>query len=232
MVHRISIIFLFNFCFCQWEGYDIKNISYNSSEFHSFIEGKVFNLSLNPQFFHNTKERVIIGFGLSNNFLFDHNYYREKLSGLFPKILANIFVTKNFIFHGSLSQFYISNEVIQSVNWGATIISVNSFYSPIHTSAIFCNLSGARDLSINSVSFLCASYFYLLNREIQIGLGKEMYTSRILNNSLEIPNYLKSETNFLLLGIEINKNPITITSNVRIGSDLVGFSIISTLPVI
>ncbi len=228
---KIAIILFVNIGFSQWGNFDISSYNYAPSDLKILIESIAFNLSQNPSFYHSTQERVNISFDLSQNTIFKSNEYRDRYSEFFPKFSSNIFVTKNLILMGSISQLYSKKDIIQLLSWGMIFTSEKDASFPLQTSVVFCNLSGPRDFSMGTVSIISATYLKFMNQKFQFGIGKEMYSAHFFTRDTELPKNLKGEINFLLLGLELGGNPFIITPHIRLRPNLIGFSLKLILPV-
>ena len=221
------LLFVFStFGFSQWAEVDVRD-SFTSTDIKIFVESTTFGLSLNPLPVSFSKNRVYVGVGLSNNVLFNSNIYQNKLSGWVPKFSADVFITNNLYFMGRLSQFYSGKDIVHSHNYGIALISGEDATSPWQSSVVFCNLKGPQDFGLRSISLSIATLVQVSDHQIQIGLGKEMYSARFFLEDAKIlfPNGMKGEINYILLGMHLKRNSIGIIPQIRFNPGLIRTSI-------
>ncbi len=222
---RIVLFMFFTFGFSQWAGYDVHQEEYSSTDLRIFIEGKTFGLSANPALIISPKNRAYVGIGLSKNTLFRPNTYQKQLSGWVPNFSADIFITNNLYFIGRISQFYSEEDIVHSHNFGFALKSGDDVSYPWQTSVVFCNLSGPQDFALRSVSLTMAILIQAADHQIQIGIGKEMYSAKIFLEDANFPTAMKGEINYILLGMNFERDSIGIFPQIRFHPRLIGTSV-------
>ena len=90
---------------------------------------------------------------------------------------------------------------------------------------MFCNLSGPRDFSLRSVSLTMAILIQAADHQIQIGLGKEMYSAKFFLEDANFPTAMKGEINYILLGMNFERDSIGIFPQIRFHPRLIGTSV-------
>ncbi len=221
----IFSLMFFTFGFSQWAGYDVHQEEYSSTDLRIFIEGKTFELSANPSIIISPENRVYVGIGLSNNTLLRPNMYQKQLSGWVPNFSADIFITNNLYFVGRISQFYSEEDIVHSHNFGFALKSGDDVSYPWQTSVVFCNLSGPQDFALRSVSLTMAILIQAAGHQIQIGLGKEMYSAKFFLEDANFPTAMKGGINYILLGMNFKRDSIRIVPQIRFHPMLIGTSI-------
>ena len=211
----VLLLVFFTFGFSQWADVDVED-SFTSTGLRIFIESTTFGLSPNPSLISFPKNRVYVGVGLSQN----------QLSGWVPKFSTDVFITKNLYFMGRLSQFYSDENIVHSHNYGIALTSGEDVVYPWQTSVVFCNLTGPQDFALRFVSLTMVTLIQVADHQIQVGLGKEMYTARFFIEEAKIlfPNGMKGEINYLLLGMSFERNSIRIIPQIQLYPGLIGTS--------
>ena len=212
----VLLLVFFTFGFSQWADVDVED-SFTSTGLRIFIESTTFGLSPNPSLISFPKNRVYVGVGLSQN----------QFSGWVPKFSTDVFITKNLYFMGRLSQFYSDENIVHSHNYGFALTSREDIVYPWQTSIVFCNLTGPQDFSLRSVSLTMVTQIKVADHQIQIGLGKEMYSAKFFLEEAKtlFPNGMKGENNYILLGMYFERNSVGIIPQIRFHPGLIGTSI-------
>ena len=212
----VLLFVFFTFGFSQWADVDVED-SFTSTGLKIFIESTTFGLSPNPSLISFPKNRVYVGVGLSQN----------QFSGWVPKFSTDVFITKNLYFMGRLSQFYSDENIVHSHNYGIALTSGEDVVYPWQTSVVFCNLTGPQDFALRSVSLTMVTLIKVVDHQIQIGLGKEMYSARFFLEEAKMlfPNGMKGENNYILLGMYFERNSVGIIPQIRFHPGLIGTSI-------
>jgi hypothetical protein len=220
------LLVFFTFGFSQWAEVDVRD-SFTSTDIKTFVESTTFGLSPNPSLISFSKKRVYVGVGLSNNIFLNPSIYQNQLSGWVPKFSADIFITNNLYFMGRLSQFYSGKDIVQSHNYGIALVSGGYSTYPWQTSVVFCSLKGPQDFALRDISLSMATLVQVADHQIQVGVGKEMYSARFFFEDANIlfPNGIKGEINYILLGMHLNRNSIRITPQIRFNPGLIKASI-------
>ena len=80
---------------------------------------------------------------------------------------------------------------------------------------------------MRSVSLNIVTLIQVADHQIQVGLGKEMYSARFFLEEAKIlfPNGMKGEINYILLGVHFERNSIGIIPQIRFHPGLIGTSI-------
>ena len=221
----LSLLF-FTFGFSQWAYVDVKD-SFTSTDLRTFIESTTFGLSPNPSIISIDKNRVYIGVELSNNALLNSRIDQNRLSGWIPKFSADVFITNNLYFVGRLSQFYSDENIVHSHNYGIALKSGEDVAYPWYTSVVFCNLTGPKDFALRSVSLTMGTLIQLADHQIQVGLGKEMYSARFFSDETKtlFPNGMEGEINYILLGMPFQRNSVGIIPQIQFHPGLIGVSV-------
>ena len=216
------LLVFFTFGFSQWAEVDVRD-SFTSTDIKIFIENTTFGLSPNPSLIFFSKNRVFVGVGLSNNLLLNSSIYQNQFSGWVPKFSADIFITNNLYFMGRLSQFYSGKDIVHSHNYGIALTSGEDTTYPWQTSVVFCNLKGPQDFALRDISLSMATLVQVADHQIQVGLGKEMYSARFFFEDANIlfPNGMKGEINYILLGMHLKRSSIGIIPQIRFNPGLI-----------
>ena len=217
----LLLVFL-TFGFSQWAEVDVRD-SFTSTDIKIFVESTTFGLSPNPSLIFFSKNRVFVGVGLSNNLLLNSSIYQNQFSGWVPKFSADIFITNNLYFMGRLSQFYSGKDIVHSHNYGIALTSGEDTTYPWQTSVVFCNLKGPQDFALRDISLSMATLVQVADHQIQVGLGKEMYSARFFFEDANIlfPNGMKGEINYILLGMHLKRSSIGIIPQIRFNPGLI-----------
>ena len=212
----VLLLVFFTFGFSQWADVDVED-SFTSTGLRIFIESTTFGLSPNPSLISFPKNRVYVGVGLSQN----------QLSGWVPKFSTDVFITKNLYFMGRLSQFYSDENIVHSHNYGIALTSGEDVGYSWQTSVVFCNLTGPQDFALRSISLTMVTLIQVADHQIQVGLGKEMYSARFFLEEAKIifPNRMKGEINYILLGMHFERNSIGIIPQIQLHPGLIGASV-------
>ena len=221
----LSLLF-FTLGFSQWAYVDVKD-SFTSTDLRTFIESTTFGLSPNPSIISIDKNRVYIGVELSNNALLNSRIDQNRLSGWIPKFSADVFITNNLYFVGRLSQFYSDENIVHSHNYGIALKSGEDVAYPWYTSVVFCNLTGPKDFALRSVSLTMGTLIQLADHQIQVGLGKEMYSARFFSDETKtlFPNGMEGEINYISLGMHFQRNSVGIIPQIQFHPGLIGVSV-------
>ena len=218
----VLLLVFFTFGFSQWAEVDVRD-SFTSTDIKIFVESTTFGLSPNPSLIFFSKNRVFVGVGLSNNLLLNSSIYQNQFSGWVPKFSADIFITNNLYFMGRLSQFYSGKDIVHSHNYGIALTSGEDTTYPWQTSVVFCNLKGPQDFALRDISLSMATLVQVADHQIQVGLGKEMYSARFFFEDANIlfPNGMKGEINYILLGMHLKRSSIGIIPQIRFNPGLI-----------
>ena len=221
----LSLLF-FTFGFSEWAYVDVKD-SFTSTDLRTFIESTTFGLSPNPSIIPFHKNRVYVGIELSNNALLNSSIDQNRLSGWIPKFSADVFITNNLYFVGRISQFYSDENIVHSHNYGIALKSGEDVAYPWYASVVFCNLTGPQDFALRSVSLTMGTLKQLADHQIQVGMGKEMYSARFFSDETKtlFPNGMEGEINYILLGMHFQRNSIGIIPQIQFHPGLIGVSV-------
>ena len=128
---------------------------------------------------------------------------------------------------GRLSQFYSGKDIVQSHNYGIALVFGEDSTYPWQTSVVFCSLKGPQNFALRDISLSMATQVQVADHQIQVGVGKEMYSARFFFEDANIlfPNGMKGEINYILLGMSLNRNSIRITPQIRFNPGLIKASI-------
>ena len=128
---------------------------------------------------------------------------------------------------GRLSQFYSGKNIVQSNNYGIALVSGEDATYPWQTSIVFCSLKGPQKFALRDISLSMATLVQVADHQIQVGVGKEMYSARFFFEDANIlfPNGMKGEINYILLGMHLNRKSIRITPQIRFNPRLIKTSI-------
>ena len=128
---------------------------------------------------------------------------------------------------GRLSQFYSDENIVHSHNYGIALTSEEDVAYPWQSSVIFCNLKGPQDFALRSVSLTMVTLIQVADHQIQVGLGKEMYSARFFLEEEKIlfPNGMKGEINYISLGMHFERNSIGIIPQIQLHPGLIGASV-------
>jgi hypothetical protein len=218
-------LMFFNFGISQWAAFDIQQEAYSSVDLRTFIESTTFGLSANPAYMLSSEKRVNVGMGFSRNILLHSNRYQNQFSGWFPKFSVDVFITNNLYLIGRLSQFYSNEDIIQFHNYGFALTSGEDDSYPWQSSVVFCNLAGPRDFALRSVSLKMITRIQMIGHQVQMGIGKEMYSTTFYINDVNFPSKMKGEINYLLLGMQFERNLFRIMPQIRLHPRLIGTSV-------
>ena len=218
----VLLLVFFTFGFSQWAEVDVRD-TFTSTDIKIFVESTTFGLSPNPSLISFSKTRVYVGVGLSNNLLLNSSIYQNQFSGWVPKFSADIFITNNLYFMGRLSQYYSGKDIVHSHNYGIALISGEDATYPWQTSVVFCDLKGPKDFALRDISLSMATLVQIADHQIQVGLGKEMYSARFFFEDANIlfPNGMKGEINYILLGMHLKRSSIGIIPQIRFNPGLI-----------
>ena len=216
----------FTFGFSQWADVDVED-SFTSTDLKIFIESTTLGFSPNPSLISFPKNRGYVGIGLSQNTLLNSSIYQNQLSGWVPKISADFFITNNLYFIGRFSQFYSDENIVHSHNYGIALTSGEDVAYPWQSSVVFCNLKGPQDFALRFVSLTMVTLIQVADHQIQVGLGKEMYSARFFLEEAKIifPNRMKGEINYILLGMHFERNSIGIIPQIQLHPGMIGASV-------
>ena len=67
----------------------------------------------------------------------------------------------------------------------------------------------------------------LADHQIQVGMGKEMYSARFFSDETKtlFPNGMEGEINYILLGMHFQRNSIGIIPQIQFHPGLIGMSV-------
>lgn len=216
---------LLSFCFAQWVDFSLAQEEFSQPDVQRFLEGAAFTLSESPSNLISPNHRMHVSIGFSKHLWSHASIYQSQISRVAPKFLVSFFLTNNLTFIGGVSQFRSANQNIQIQNYGLALRANEDTSYPLQTSVIFYRLEGPKDLSQRTVSLNLSSKINILNSNLQIGIGKEMYSATFLINDNSFPSGMKGEINYLLLGMLIKNNTYEIIPQLRFHPNLIDITL-------
>ena len=216
---------LLSFCFAQWVDFSLEQEEFSWPDVQRFLEGTAFTLSESPSNLISPNQRLHVSMGFSKHLWSHASIYQNQISRVAPKFSVAFFLTNNLTFIGGLSQFRSANQNIQIQNYGLALRANEDTSYPLQTSAVFCRLEGPKDLSQRTVSLNLSSKLNILSSNLQIGIGKKMYSATFFHNDNSFPLGMKGEINYLLLGMLIKNNTYGIVPQLRFHPNLIDITL-------
>ena len=220
------MILFFGIVWAQQSDFELITEEYNDSDLRSFIESKSFNFSSHFSMINNTQiSKITLALETKQSIYLQHNIYQKNSTEFIPVFSGSIFITHNLLIYGGLSQFNSNGQNIQFLNSGIGLMSEKDFPYPWNFSISLNRLEGPRQFSIRTVSMQFKMLIQKFDFPFQIGIGKEMYTSRFFQLNDNFPSRLEGEINYVLLGKQFDRGQWCIVPQLRLHPKMLGTSL-------
>ena len=217
LASQLLILILPAFINAQMVDFNLKNI--NGKNFQDSIEPFITAVSISSaNHFEDllyTNKRLQIGVAFNYGVNISGNDTSSKLFGGFPSIGAGLMISENLKIKGTFAIFNSGEDLIQSFAYGAGIKLSANENSSWHLSLLFSELNGPTDIELKSMDGNINYGFKIVNISTIIGIGTNSYKSKILIDDNELPNTIKDNTVYLLLGTKFAKGNFTTTPIIK-----------------
>ncbi len=212
----------------QFASFDLSDI--NTEEFEEQIQPflKIVSISNNRHFINPIEEnsRVSLGVSYSQGINFVGDNQSSDLTGGYPNLAGALVITENLLLKGNISTFKSNNDVVQSFAYGFGLNLTNTVNNNWQISVLFSQLRGPDDLKFRAMDAAIIKEFEIGKIQLFTGLGLNNYNAKILlNTSDTIPNSIKGNANYLLLGARLIKSRITVVPFMQINSNVTVLSV-------
>jgi hypothetical protein len=220
------LILLFGIVWAQQSDFELITEEFNDSDLRTFIESKSFSFSPHFSMINNTQvSKITVALETKQSIHLQHNIYQKRNTEFIPVFSGSILITHNLLIYGGLSQFNSNGQNIQFLNSGVGLMSEKDFPYPWNFSISLNRLEGPTQFSIRAVSMQFKMIIQKLNFPFQIGMGKEMYTSRFFQLNDNFPSTLEGEINYVLFGKQFDRSQWCIVPQLRLHPKILGTSL-------
>jgi len=223
----LLLIFLIVPIDAQWATFDPEKVDVDEfkREITPFI--KSVSLSQTNHFYSplNINNRLRLGIAYSRGINISGEDYSSELIRGYPNFAGNLLISENLVLKGNFSIFNSGSDVVQSFAYGFGLNLTNKESNNWKTSILFSQLQGPDDIKIKSIDGNIIYDFELSKFQMFAGLGVNTYNAKILMDNDSIPNSIKGNVNYLLIGVLFNRGRFTIMPIIQLNSDVIVMSL-------